>query len=736
MDLSLVIRGKQITPTDIGLIRSLIKKHQGQSKFFLSKKLSEEWKWFQINGRLKDRACRDILSILEKKKLIDLSPLQQRAQYTRHKQEFLLDSIEIDTSRIYGTVGELKPFTLKLVTQTVMEPLWNQLVRHYHYLSYKVLVGAHLKYLVFKNDRVIAATGWSSAVWKLADRDYAIGWSIQQKEKHLHHVANNSRFLILPFVDIKYLASHILSKNIRVLNSDWMRLYSYRLWLLETFIETDRFTAASYKAANWIHVGQTKGFRKQGNSFQFHGKTKEVFLYPLSKDFRKKIGCDTDRLPPLDHKYFLSVNKSKHRGDKKMILRHTGWNHQAPPPLDLNELDIDTIADEFVNFHKLFEGAFKRVEQTSLSQCYIQGLMSPIKRKSMEPIAINLMDTHRVRSLQHFVTSGIWDLEHLAQLHKEETAKTVADPDGVFNVDGSDFQKKGKHSVGVARQYCGRLGKIENCQSGVFLGYSSPKGYVLLDRRIFLPEKWFTQEYEERWRKCKIPDDTAFKKKPQLAAEMIKDAHESGLFPAKWVTCDTIFGNSTEFLDNLPEDLFYLAEVASNTHVWKSRPETWIPPYSGRGPYPKKVQLKEGEPQSVHVGEIAKDPTLNWKTVTLDEGAKGPIVAQIARLRIIESRDALPGKERWLFIRHCPDSKETKCFMSNADENIDFEEMTRVCILRWPIEQCFKEGKSEIGMDQYEHRSWAAWHRHMTFVFLAQLFLLRLRHAFKKKPLH
>jgi SRSO17 transposase len=146
--------------------------------------------------------------------------------------------------------------------------------------------------------------------------------------------------------------------------------------------------------------------------------------------------------------------------------------------------------------------------------------------------------------------------------------------------------------------------------------------------------------------------------------------------------------------------------------------------------------LKEGEPQSVHVGEIAKDPTLNWKTVTLDEGAKGPIVAQIARLRIIESRDALPGKERWLFIRHCPDSKETKCFMSNADENIDFEEMTRVCILRWPIEQCFKEGKSEIGMDQYEHRSWAAWHRHMTFVFLAQLFLLRLRHAFKKKPLH
>jgi SRSO17 transposase len=116
----------------------------------------------------------------------------------------------------------------------------------------------------------------------------------------------------------------------------------------------------------------------------------------------------------------------------------------------------------------------------------------------------------------------------------------------------------------------------------------------------------------------------------------------------------------------------------------------------------------------------------------LDDGAKGPIIANIARLRVIESRDALPGEERWLFIRYCPESKSIKYFLSNAPENTPLEEFSRVCILRWPIEQCFKEGKSEIGMDQYEHRSWAAWHRHMTFVFLAQLFLLRLRHILKK----
>lgn len=417
-----------------------------------------------------------------------------------------------------------------------------------------------------------------------------------------------------------------------------------------------------------------------------------------------------------------------------MILRHSGWNSEVLPPLDLSEKDIDKIADEFERFHLLFEDAFYRIEQTDLSQCYLQGLMSPLRRKSMEPIAINLMNTHRVRSLQHFVSSGKWDLDLLALRHKEETAKTVADPQGIFNVDGSDFPKKGKESVGVSRQYCGRVGKIENCQAGVYLGYSSPKGYVLLDRRLFLPEVWFTKEYENRWNKCKIPDAIEFKTKNQLAIDMIKDAHASNLFPAKWITCDTAFGKAPAFLDNLPKGLFYFADVPSNTHVWLDRPQTHIPTYCGKGRRPCRVQLKEGEPNSVQVNKIAKDPSLNWTTVILDEGAKGPITAKIARLRVIESRDALPGKERWLFIRHCPESKEIKYFLSNAPENIPLEKMSRVCILRWPIEQCFKEGKSEIGMDQYEHRSWPAWHRHMTFVFLAQLFLLRLRHNLKKSP--
>ena len=418
-----------------------------------------------------------------------------------------------------------------------------------------------------------------------------------------------------------------------------------------------------------------------------------------------------------------------------MILQHADWDRQVLPRLDLSEEDIEAITDEFKDFHTLFHDAFKRIEQIELSQCYIQGLMSPIERKSMEPIAINLLNIQRVRSMQHFVSSGVWDLDRLAQRHKKETAKTVADPLGVLSADSSEFAKQGKDSVGVARQYCGRLGKTENCQSGVFIGYSSPKGYVLLDRRLFLPEIWFTEDYEQRWKKCKIPDDTPFRTKPQLAVEMVNKIYASDLFPAKWITCDTVFGNSPDFIDNLPEELFYLAEVPSNTHVWRSRPQTHVPAYSGKGRRPTKTKLKDGEPKSEEVKKIAEDPSLEWETVILDEGSKGPIVAKIARLRVVESRDGLPGKERWLFLRRCPDTGETKYFLSNAPVDIHIDEMARVCILRWPIEQCFKEGKNKIGMGDYEHRSWQAWHRHMTFVFIAQLFLLRLRHKFKKKPL-
>ena len=400
-----------------------------------------------------------------------------------------------------------------------------------------------------------------------------------------------------------------------------------------------------------------------------------------------------------------------------MIVRSQDWDPDVPPTFDLSAEDVPRLAEELEAFHGLFEEAFCRKEQVGLSQCYLQGLLTSLDRKSMEPIALKLHGPERVRSLQRFMGQYKWDEELLAERHQQELSQTLASPDGVWSVDNSEFVKKGQESVGVARQYCGRLGKIENCQSGVFVGYSSVKGDGLVDGRLYLPESWFSPEQQARREKCKVPEDLTFKTKPELAVEMLGALMATELFPAQWVTCDTVFGNSPTFLQGLPEGLYYLAEIPCNRQVW-------CVPSSGS---------VDGSTPTRSVQELAQDPCLSWERVKLAEGAKGPIVGEVTRLRVVLSGDDEPGPEQWLFLRRMLDTGEVKYCLSNAPADTPLTEMTRVCLLRWPIEQCFQEGKSELGMADYEHRSWTAWHRHMRFVFLAQLFLRRVQQRWGKK---
>ena len=733
MKFPLIIRGKRIDESDIGLIRLFLNEHKDKSRNAISKLLAEKWGWYQANGRLKDRACRDILSHLACRNLIEL-PSPRKKTNIENNQELSnrLDEIaEIDDSVVEWPLESLLPLSFKVVCQTPDETLWNQLIRRHHYLGHKTVVGSYLKYLVYcKQGRILSAIGWGSPVWKLKPRDLAIGWTVNQRQKHLYRLASNQRFLIMPWVKVKNLASYILSQNMSILNSDWHSRYGYWLFLLETFVDPKRFRGTSYRAANWIYVGQTQGYKKQGNSFEYHGNPKEVFLYPLARNFRKHFGCDNALLPVLDHRYYLSLEseKSKKRGSK-MTFTSKNLDLKSLPPFNLRPEDLEILGDEFRGFHSLFSPAYKRVEQEELSTFYLQGLMSPIKRKSMEPIAINFMDTHRVRSMQHFMSSGSWDTEALSQTHKEESSKTLACADGVLSIDSSEFAKKGKHSVGVSRQWCGRLGKTENCQSGVFLGYSSSKGHGLIDRRLFLPKGWFSDDYKEQWEKCRIPEETEFKTKLEIALELTSENQKSELFPAKWVTCDSFFGRDSDFLEKLPDELYYFAEIPSSIKIFKEQPQCQVPEYCGRGRKPTKKKCK---PEPVSVSDLDKDHSLNWQDKVLAEGAKGPIVAKVTRLRVISSRGGLPERECWLFIRKSLDTNEIKYFVSNAPVDIPFEEMCRVCMLRWPIEQCFQEGKSHLGMSHYEHRSWEAWHRHMTFVFIAQLFLTRIKYMFKK----
>jgi SRSO17 transposase len=628
---------------------------------------------------------------------------------------------------LIGNVRSLPPVRILLVSESDLEPVWDYYVKHFHYLGCRKLLGHRLKYLAVIEDHPVAALSWSAPALKIADRDRFIGWSDDQRKTRLDRLANNSRFLILPWVNVRNLASHVLSLNIKRLVKDWEQRFGKKLWLLETFVDPSRYKGTSYKAANWHQVGKTNGFGKQGRGYVHHGSIKEVYVYVLEPRFREIIGCEKRPCRPFHRP--LSLEKAE---ELTMILRHADWHPELVPWMTLTEDDVRIMADELVKFHEQFHVCYGRIEHRRLGLAYISGLISNKDAKSVEPIALDFLGKGGVRPLQRFMKNCRWDHEEMELKNQVMLSGAISDPDGMITADSCENAKKGKESVGVARQYCGSMGKVENCQSGVFVGYSSKKGYGLLASRLYMPDVWFSPEYEKRRKDNLVPQDLSFETKAQIALKLIKKIADSNLFSAKWIGCDTTFGSDIHFLESLPKTSFYFADIRGNTQVFLKKPQTALPPYKGRGRRPKKVKLLPGEPLPQSVADMARSAKFRWKSVVLGEGAKGPIVAKVARLRVYPSREGLPRDGSvCLFVRKDPDGR-LKLSLSNAPKNMPLSEMCKASLMRWPIEQCFEEGKDQLGMDHYEHRSWPAWHRHMIYICLALHFLLRLRIRFKK----
>jgi len=223
------------------------------------------------------------------------------------------------------------------------------------------------------------------------------------------------------------------------------------------------------------------------------------------------------------------------------------------PSWKLTPGDMETIRDELVAYHRLYHSVFQRQEQRHWSMFYLCGQLSNMERKTIEPMVLVLTgpDPNVVRAVQQFVGQGQWDTPVFVQRHQQLVAERLGDPRSVVIFDGSGFPKQGQDSAGVARQYCGHVGKIANCQEGVFAGYVSPHGYTFLDDRLYLPEEWFEADHRQRWQKCGIPDEVRFQTEPELALEMARDLVQRGVIPFQWVACDEHFGENPAFLDGI-----------------------------------------------------------------------------------------------------------------------------------------------------------------------------------------
>lgn len=286
-------RGREIREKDLAAIKEIVAEYFSAGRRRISRELSKYWGWYQPNGELKDMACREILLRLERAGHIKLPPprlTQNGNNHKRKKENKCLISLPgIEEEYLEGQLKDFLPIKLELIKSGKGHQLWNSLVARYHYQGYRRIVGASLKYICYALNKPIACLGWGSAAWNVECRDRYIGWDKETKDKNLAYIVNNIRFLILPHVRIKYLASHLLALSVRQLPFDWQSKYGHPIYLLETFVEKDRFKGTSYRAANWIHIGETRGFSKRGSSHYCHGNIKDVYVYPLCWDFREKL---------------------------------------------------------------------------------------------------------------------------------------------------------------------------------------------------------------------------------------------------------------------------------------------------------------------------------------------------------------------------------------------------------------------------------------------------------------
>ena len=281
-------RSRTISQSDLDVINQIISTHPDHSRRFISQEVCRRWNWRQANGHLKDMVCRSLLLLLESKGLIELPPRKRNPPNPLANRKEPL-RIAVDESVVECPLKKLYPIKLKQVRRTAQEKLFNSLISEYHYLGYTQPVGEHLKYMAFSNDRPIACLAWSSAPWYIGARDRFIGWSSETRQNNLHLIINNTRFLVLPWVDVSHLASHLLALNRRRLSRDWQRIYHHPVYLLETFVDTERFRGTCYKADNWISVGKTTGLGKLSKSNKPTLSKKAVYVYPLTKDFRDKL---------------------------------------------------------------------------------------------------------------------------------------------------------------------------------------------------------------------------------------------------------------------------------------------------------------------------------------------------------------------------------------------------------------------------------------------------------------
>ena len=396
----------------------------------------------------------------------------------------------------------------------------------------------------------------------------------------------------------------------------------------------------------------------------------------------------------------------------------------------MDAANFERIYDSFQEFHAFFAASFGRKQWRERSRNYLQALLVQAgERRNAENLSESVGVSARV--LQRFLTEARWDDDAVMGRLQEYLAPRLAHPEAVWVFDGSDFPKQGRKSAGVARQYCGRLGKVANCQAGMFLAYVSPLGRALVDKRLYLPENWTSDD--ARCRAAGVPEERrGYRSKTELALEMLARALERDQLRAKWVAGDDAFGMSPSFREGLAGlGMWYVLDVPGGTTLWPLEP-AWTSPGSQGSGRPRKPRLRDGQRRTM---EQRSDelPDKAWREITVAEGSQGPRSYMFSARRVRVTKRRKPGEEAWAIWRRNLDGSEPRYYLSNAPEDTPLDTLAYVGGSRWRIETEFETEKSDVGLDEYETRTWAGWHHHIAMCLLGGAFLLGLQQDWGEK---
>jgi SRSO17 transposase len=395
----------------------------------------------------------------------------------------------------------------------------------------------------------------------------------------------------------------------------------------------------------------------------------------------------------------------------------------------MDAAELHGFLPELRTYVKEFEDCFNDHRSRTYLPVYLKGQLSDLDRKSVEPIALHAGVAPR--TLQQFLGSFSWDHELMRDRVQQIVARQHAGPATIGLIDETSFVKKGTKTPGVQRQWCGHLGKVENCVVTVHLGYAQGEFQCLLDGDLFLPECW--DEDRERCEKAGIPDTVVYRPKWRIALEQYDRALAHGI-RFDWLTFDEYYGSKPEFLKELSaRQQLWVAEVPKSVCGWLTPPRVTERPYrtSPRGRRRTKPRLVSGQPRAKRLDELLKkDPKLRdipWEQYRLDDRDKGPSVWEVKHVRFhTAGEDGLPGKVLHLLIaRHVLQGEAVKYFLSNAPEGTSTETLLWVALNRHRVERCFQDEKSELGMDHYEGRTYTGLMRHLYLTLASHLFLIR-----------